>query len=150
MTKHHLNRIARDLAVEQSLDAAIEIVEVLKGKRSDSPALAELVSMLSGQVQNRSVTHDLLSNSQTASLYHRAFAFSGKKYETAADLSDAVSILITVESDNLSKYNSEELSFLRDFCLGLNKELVSEAYHRVPEPPLARKKHKDLAMANEY
>ncbi len=42
MANHHLNRVARDLAVEQSLDAAIEINEVINHKRQDAPALLKL------------------------------------------------------------------------------------------------------------
>jgi hypothetical protein len=39
MANRHLNRAARDLAVEESLDAAIEIDEVINNKREDAPAL---------------------------------------------------------------------------------------------------------------
>jgi len=48
MGNHHLDRLARDRAIEQSLVAALEINDVLRGSREDAPGLVELVSALLG------------------------------------------------------------------------------------------------------
>jgi hypothetical protein len=146
MTTHHLNRVARDLAVEQSLDAAIELDEVIQGKRSDAPALTELVSTLMGSIggEQAAVKNVLLSDSQLMSLYHGATRLSGRNYT----LNDVVDLLWTINSVGLRHLKPEQLSFVRDFCLGLNKELVAEAFRRSPEPPLSSSRHQKPAAAN--
>lgn len=150
MTTHHLNRVARDLAVEQSLDAAIEIDEVIQGKRSDSPALTDLVSSLMGSLggAQAAVRNDLLSDSQFTSLYQRAASSSGRNYASAVELKDVVDLLLTINSGGLARFGKDQLSFVRAFCLGLNKVLVAEAFSRTPESPLSRARHQKLAPAD--
>jgi hypothetical protein len=150
MATHHLNRVARDLAVEQSLDAAIEIDEVIQGRRSDAPALTELVSTLMGSLgsEQAAVKNILLSDSQLTSLYHGAALLSGRNYTSTVELSDAVDLLWTINSVGLHQLKPEQLSFVRDFCLGLNKELVAEAFSRTPEAPLSRSRHQKPVPAN--
>jgi hypothetical protein len=149
MTTHHLNRVARDLAVEQSLDAAIEIDEVIQRKRTDAPALAKLILTLMGSLcEPAAVKNILLSDSQLTSLYDGAARLSGRNYASAVELNDAVHLLWTINSLDLRHLKPEELSFVRDFCLGLNKELVAEAFSRTPEPPLSRSRHQKPAPAN--
>lgn len=74
MANHHINRVARDLAVEQSLDAALELSEIICKKRQDAPALSVLARSLIGtQPEGGAPSHrELLSNSQLASLSFRA------------------------------------------------------------------------------
>jgi hypothetical protein len=150
MATHHLNRVARDLAVEQSLDAAIELDEVIQGKRTDAPALTELVSTLMGSLgsEQAAVKNVLLSDSQLTSLYHGAARLSGRNYKSTVELNDVVDLLWTINSVGLCDLKPEQLSFVRDFCLGLNKELVAEAFSRVPEAPLSRSRHQKPAPAN--
>ena len=140
MLSHSLNRFARDVAIEQSLDAAIEMSEVIRGKRSDSPALSDLIHTLMGaDIQDGSPSkRDLLSDSQFASISQRAAALSGRYYTSASELSDVLELLLKVNSVGLTKFSPDDLNFIRDFCLGLNQSFVSEAFSRTPEPPLAR------------
>jgi hypothetical protein len=140
MVSHSLNRFARDLAIEQSLDAAIEISDVITGKRSDSPALSVLVHTLMG-ADDQGVSpskRDLLSDSQFASISQRAAALSGRLYTSANELSGILELLIQVNSVGLTKCSADDLNFIRDFCLGLNQSFVLEAFSRTPEPPLVR------------
>jgi hypothetical protein len=138
MTTHHVTRVARDLAVEQSLDAAIEIDEVIRGVRYDSPAFTNLIVTLIGAPgrELNTVKKELFNDSRLTSLYHRAAASSGKT--SVEDLDRVFEVLFSAGSTNLSKISKDELFLVRDFCLGLNQELVSEAFSRAPEPPLAR------------
>jgi hypothetical protein len=150
MAIHHMNRAARDLAVEQSLDAAIEVDEVIRGARSDAPMLNRLVTNLIGTAsENGPGKKDLLRDSQFNSLYHRAAISSGRD-DAALGENDILSLLFTVDSLGVSKFSPDQLAIVRDFCLGLNQELVSESYNRTPEPPLARSRHQKLALANGY
>jgi len=152
MATHHLSRIARDLAVEQSLDAAIEIDEVIQRKRVEAPALIELVSNLvgSGTQHPHADKHELLSDSQFTSLYQRAARSPDREYKSAAELNDVVDLLISISTSGLSNLQQSELLFVRDFCLGLNRELVAEAFSRTPEPPLSRSRHQKLKVADEH
>jgi hypothetical protein len=99
-----LNRFARDLAIEQSLDAAIEVNDVIKGKRPDSPALSGLVhTLLGADDQGGSPSkRDLLSDSQFASISQRAAALSGRHYTSANELSDILDLLLQVNSVGLT------------------------------------------------
>jgi hypothetical protein len=147
MTIHHMNRATRDLAVEQSLDAAIEIDEIIRGKRSDAPHLTQLVSSLIGSGRDEGSTKkDLLKNSQFSSLYHRAAMLAGEE-DRPSDENDILSLLFLIDSAGLSQFSREQLAIVRNFCLGLNRELVSESYSRVPEPPMARSRNQKLALA---
>jgi hypothetical protein len=144
MTNHHINRATRDLAVEQSLDAAIEIDEIIRGERTDSPHLTQLVTNLIGTGRDvGSAKKELLKNSQFSSLYHRAAMLAGQD----SDTNDVLSLLFLIDSAGLSQFSPDKLTIVRDFCLGLNRELVSESYNRVPEPPMARSRHPKLALA---
>jgi hypothetical protein len=96
MLSHSLNRIARDLAIEQSLDAAIEISDVITGKRSDSPALSNLIHTLMG-ADDQGVSpskRDLLTDSQFAGISQRAAALSGRHYTSTNELSDILDLLL--------------------------------------------------------
>jgi hypothetical protein len=148
MTTHHLNREARDLAIEQALDAAMEIEEVIEGKRKDAPALTTLVSNLMGSLSGEphAVRNNLLSNTQFTSLAARS---SGRYYKSAIELKDVVDLLVQVTSTGVSRLTKEQLSFVREFCLGLNKELIAEAFGRVPESPLSRSRHQKLVEADD-
>src|SRR5229473_1322973 len=79
--KPQVNRVARDLAVEQSLDAAIEIDEAIRGLRQASPAFERLIFTLVGSPANEFnvVKKELLSDSRLASLYYRAAKSSGQE-----------------------------------------------------------------------
>jgi hypothetical protein len=147
MTSHHINRATRDLAVEQSLDAAIEIDEIIRGERTDSPHLTKLVANLIGSGRDvGSAKKELLRNSQFSSLYHRAAMLAGQE-DRPPDENDILSLLFLIDSVGLSQFSSKKLAIVRDFCLGLNRELVSESYSMVPEPPMARSRHPRLALA---
>src|SRR3954469_24747512 len=90
MASYHLNRVARDLAVEQSIDAAIELDEFIRKDRSDAPALARLAATLMGCKRGELNTEkrDLFRDSQTTSLYHRAVAHSASGQGKAGDLNE--------------------------------------------------------------
>jgi hypothetical protein len=151
MSTHHLSRVARDLAVEQALDAAIEIDEVMAGYRSDAPALAELVSNLLGSRGEapHADKNDLLSDSQFTSLYQRAARAPDHKNKSALE-SNVLELLLNLNSVGLSRLKRDQLAAVRDFCLGLNRELVAEAFSRTPEPPLSRSRHQKFARADGY
>jgi hypothetical protein len=93
--KSQVNRVARDIAVEQSLDAAIEIDGVLRRERQDSPAFTKLIESLAGAQTRelKSVKKELLSDSRLASLYYRAAA-SGKAGASVKDLDRVLKLLI--------------------------------------------------------
>jgi len=135
--KSRVNRIARDLAVEQSLDAAIEIEDVIRGARSDAPAFEKLIVNLIGSPAGDfgTLKRELLSDSRLASLYYRAASASR---DLAANTDRVLGLLLSAGSVNLSQMSKNDLAMVRDFCVGLNQELVSEAFNRTPEPPLAR------------
>src|SRR5437016_4147633 len=118
MAAHYVNRIARDLAIEQSLDAAIELDEVIRGARKDSPALTNLVSNLMGPRSGEAsgIKHDLLSDSQFASLYHRAALSSGKDSASVADLDEVVDLLFTADSLGVARLTPQQVSYVREFC----------------------------------
>ncbi|MGH6849677.1 MAG: hypothetical protein ACREDD_04385 [Methylocella sp.] len=139
MTNHHLNRVARDLAVEQSLDAAIEINEVINHKRQDAPALLKLASLLVGTQSEGTAPskRELLNNSQFASLSYRA-AVSTKGPATSQDLDLILDLLLRAIGPGLADFSPDDLICIRDFCLGLNRELTSAVANRTPEPVLAR------------
>jgi hypothetical protein len=150
MAGHNFSRVSRDRAVEQSLDAAMEVQEVMAGERTDSPALSELVTSLLGSHSGMTPTKkDLLCDARFTSLYHRAASSGGLDYNTAVDLDGILELLFKVNSAGLNNFSKPNLEFIRDFCLGLNRELVAEAFGRTPEPPLARLRNQNLtAYAN--
>ncbi|NTF43893.1 hypothetical protein [Rhizobium rhizogenes] len=149
MAIHSFSRVSRDLAVEQSLDAAMEVQEVIEGARTDSPALQSLVGSLigsnSGHVPSKK---DLLSDARFTSLYHRAASMEGREYASASELDEILELLFAVNSAGLHNFSSSNLLFVRDFCLGLNRELVGEAFGRTPEPAMARGRKQKLAFAH--
>jgi hypothetical protein len=150
MTNHHMNRATRDLAVEQSLDAAIEIDQVIRGDRAEAPMLSNLVKSLIGSGREPGPTKkDLLRDSQFSSLYYRA-AMSAGSESAGSDENSVLNLLLLIDSAGLSHFSQEQLSIVRDFCLGLNRELVSESYNRTPEPPLSRSGQTKLALTNGY
>jgi hypothetical protein len=116
-----VNRVARDLAVEQSLDAAIEIDEVIRGIREESPAFGKLISILIGSPANElnAVKKQLLNDSRLASLYYRAAKSSGKATSSVEDVDYVLGLLLSAGSTVLSKISKEDLSFVRDFCIRL-------------------------------
>lgn len=148
--KPQINRIARDRAVEQSLDAAIEIDEVIRGVRTEAPAFEELVSTLIGSPTGdfHAVKKELLNDSRLASLYYRAAKSSGNASATAEDIDHVLGLLLSAGSATLSQVPKDDLSFVRDFCVSLNQELVSEAFGRTPEPPLARARQQKFALTD--
>ena len=145
--KPQVNRLARDLAVEQSLDAAIEIDEVIRDVRGNSPAFEKLVTSFIGSPAGdfSAVKKDLLSDSRLASLYYRAAKSSGRAEGNADDMDHVLGLLLSAGSVNLSKISKDDLAIVRDFCVSLNQELVSEAFSRTPEPPLARSRQQRFA-----
>lgn len=139
MANHHLSRAARDLAVEQSLDAAIEISELMGRKRTDAPALSKLALSLIGTVPEATPSRrELLPNSQLASLSFRAAFSMGKQLVDAQDIDPILGLLVKITQVGLDKFSDEELLCIRNFCLGLNRELVSEVANRMPEPVIVR------------
>jgi hypothetical protein len=138
----------RDLAVEQSLDAAIEIDEVLRKKRRDAPAFSKLVASMVGSPTRRlkTVKKDLLSNSRLASLYYRAAASSKKASPSVGNLDAILKLLVSANAAGLSKLSKSDLSLVRDFCLALNEELVAEAFGRSPQPSFARLRQNRLTF----
>jgi hypothetical protein len=150
MRPHQANRMVRDLAVEQSLDAAIEIDEVIRGVKQRSPAFQALVSSLVGSPVHEfnAVKKELLSDSRLTSLYYRAMGSSGKSTGSMRDLDQVLELLLSVSSADLSNISRDDLLLVRDFCLGLNQELVSEAFSRTPEPPLSKNRQQRLTPAN--
>jgi hypothetical protein len=140
MTNHHLNRVSRDLAVEQSLDAAIEINEVINHKRQDAPALLKLASLLVGTQSEGTAPskRELLNNSQFASLSYRAAVSAGKGPASPQVLDLILDLLMRAIGPGLAEFSQDDLTCIRDFFLGLNRELTSEVASRTPEPVLAR------------
>jgi hypothetical protein len=142
--------MARDLAVEQSLDAALEIDEVIRGVRTQAPAFERLISSLIGSPAHElnAVKKELLTDSRLTSLYYRAAKSPGKSTGSAEDLDLILELLVSIGSTDLSKISKDDLFRVRDFCIGLNQELVSEAFSRTPVPPLARTRQYRLASSN--
>ena len=135
----HLNRVTRDQAVEQSLDAAIELDEFMRGDRKDAPALDTLRQIITGSAADK--------NSQTVSLYHRAFVSAGQHATAESDWKKVAELL---NAASIDKYTTEQLILLRDFCLGLNEVLIAEAFNRIPRPPLYRSQSNKLARADGH
>ena len=146
MATHHLDRSARDRAVEQSLIAAIQINDVIRDLRSDAPGLVELMAMLLGRQDREHLQsrRDLLANSQLASLSFRAAASSGQTHDAQPAVERILDLVLQISRIGLNKFSKEELSILRDFCLGLNSVLVEEISTRGSEPPLARNRPRPL------
>jgi hypothetical protein len=146
--KPQVNRVARDLAVEESLDAAIEIDEVIREVRQDSPAFSKLIAILIGSPPRElsTIKKDLLSDSRLTSLYYRAAASSGKAGASAEDLDRVLKLLLSAGSTGLAKISRDDLAYVRDFCLGLNQELVAEAFGRSPKSPFARMRSHRLTL----
>ncbi len=139
----HINRVARDVAIEQSLDAALEINQVLAGDAGTSPALSKLIVTLMGADQSSpSLQKDLLRDPQLASISQRAAAFSGRNYQSAQELANIVNLLLRVSSVGLENFDKQDLELLRDFCVGLNQSFLTEAASRTTEPPFAQNKIK--------
>jgi hypothetical protein len=80
----------------------------------------------------------LLNDSQLASLSFRAAGSTGKDPASPQDLDLIFNLLMRVIiGPGLGNLSSNELSCIRDFCLGLNRELASEVASRIPEPVIA-------------
>ena len=150
MKPHQSNRIARDLAVEQSLDAAIEIDEVIRGVRAQAPTFEDLISSLLGSSAHEfnAVKRELLADSRLTSLCYRAAKSSDKANDSAETLDHILELLVSIGSADFSKISRDDLFRVRDFCIGLNQELVSEAFVRTPEPSLSRSRQQKLVVAN--
>ncbi len=114
MAIHHLDRSARDRAVEQSLIAAIQISDVIRDLRSDAPGLVELITMLLGRqdrdhLQSR---RDLLANSQLASLSFRAAASSGQMHDAQPTLERILDLVLQISRIGLNKFSKDDLSVI--------------------------------------
>jgi hypothetical protein len=143
-----MSRTARDLAVEQSLDAALEIDEVIRGDRNDAPHLQDLVTSLIGTNRDEGTAkRDLMKNTQFTRLYHRATTSAGQNNISQDDI---LNLLLAIHQLGVKQFNEEQLSIVRRFCLGLNRELVSESYNRAPEPPLARARGQKLTFQHGH
>ena len=140
MANHHLNRLARNLAVEQSLDAAIELNEMIDAKRDDAPALSKLARLLTGTQPEEGAPskRELLSSSQLASLSFRAAEAADSQPATARDLDTILDLFFRIANAGLKNFSEADLVFVRDFCLGLNRELVLEVANRTIEPAVVR------------
>jgi len=148
VASHHINRVARDMAVEQSLDAAIELSEVISKKRSDAPALSKLALLLMGTQPDETTCskRELLSNSQLASLSFRASVSNDRQPSSTQDLDPILELLVKITKAGLSNITPPELLYIREFCLGLNRELVLEVANRIPEPIVVRSKAISMAL----
>lgn len=139
MKSHHISRIARDRAIEKSLDAALEIDEVLRKRATEAQSLTELSELLLGTADNHVLSkRELLNSPQFASLYYRAARAGGIDNKADDHLERLLQLFAKVASIGLNKFNDSDLKFIRDFCLGLNAQLVNEAYGRIPLPSAAR------------
>ncbi|WP_370677335.1 hypothetical protein [Pleomorphomonas sp. PLEO] len=141
------SRMSRDLAVEQSLDAAMEIQEVISGEKVESPALRSLVEALIGSNGGGVYSkNDLLGKARIASLYGKAYAYgeayasSGVVVNQAEQLEPIIDLLLQVDSGNLSNIPKEGLAQIKNFCLGLNRTLAAEAFGRIPDAMQARQR----------
>ena len=81
---------------------------------------------------------DLLSSPQFASLYYRAASTGGAQQNGDDHLERLLRLFARVASIGLDKFDDGDLNFIRDFCLGLNTQLINEAYSRIPHPSTAR------------
>ena len=133
MKPHQSSRVARELAVEQSLDAAIEVDEVIRGARTDAPTFAKLVLSLIGSPAQEfnAAKKELLADSRLTTLCYRAASSAGTPNGPAENLDRVLELLVSIGSKDFSSVSKDDLLRVRDFCIGLNQELVSEAY-----PPL--------------
>ena len=104
------------------------------------PGLVELVLTLIGQQdpENMPSKRELLADSQFASLSSRAATYSGRPFGSGPQLDRILSLLLRISKVGLTHFSQEDLTFVRDFCLGLNTVFVEEIAARTPEPPLAR------------
>jgi hypothetical protein len=68
--------------------------------------------------------------------------------DSAENLDRVLELLVSVGSTDFSCISKDDLLRVRDFCIGLNQELVSEAFTRTPEPPLSRNRQQKLVAAN--
>lgn len=144
MVVHGLSRLARDQSIEQSLDAAMEIEEVIAGRAKDAPSLKKLVQTLLGAPDNdgaQSRRHQF-RNAQLVSLSQRAATASGRSFKSIEELHDMLSLLLRVSQIGLSAFEPEQLTFIRDFCLGLNRDFVAETYGRISRPAHDRTRQK--------
>ena len=57
---------------------------------------------------------------------------AGHEDDLSLDENDILSLLFLIDSVGLSQFSSKKLAIVRDFCLGPNRELVSESYSMVP------------------
>lgn len=139
MAASRLNRAARDQAVEKSLDAAIELDEVIGGTRTDAPALSALASSLIGSRPDaQSDSRALLNDARLASLYFRAVGRPDNGAYATERLDQILFLFAEINAAGLARFSPTDLAAIRDFCLGLNRELSAEAFCRVPESPFAR------------
>jgi hypothetical protein len=139
MRSFHINRLAREHSVETSLDAALEIEQVIQGKLQDTPSLKKLVDMMLGTSDEGSVTRkDLLGNPQVANLYRRA---SGSSEDAQAVQIDRILTLFgNIYSVGVAKFEKSDLEFIRDFCLGVNRQLINESYSKLPSPTVRKER----------
>lgn len=149
MASRHLDKLARDRAVEQSLIAALEVNEVLNNTRQDSPGLENLVAMLLGRGDHENLPskRELLADSQFASLSARAAKVTGQIYASADELERILELLLRASKAGLRNFSKDDLGFIRDFCLGLNSVFIEEISSR-SEPPMGRARHPQLVTVD--
>ena len=109
-----------------------------------------MIHMLLGAEGQERTKRELLSDSQIATISQRAAATTGRHYTSTEQLEDILQLLLRVDSVGLRNFGKSDLEFIRDFCLGLNRGFVSEAFGRIPSPPLAKDRRAYLTTANEY
>jgi hypothetical protein len=136
---HHMNRIARDRAIETSLDAAIELDEAIRKESSKAQSLIELSELLLGTSGNQVPSKkELLNSPQFASLYYRAASKGVNDHQNHDHLDRLLKFFAKIATIGLDKFDEDDLIFIRNFCLGLNTQLVNEAYSRISMPSTAR------------
>src|SRR5581483_9777707 len=100
MKPYQSSRVARELAVEQSLDAAIEVDEVIRGTRTDAPTFAGLVLSLIGSPTQEfnAAKKELLADSRLTTLCYRAASSSGAPHSSAENLDRVLELLVAIGS----------------------------------------------------
>lgn len=138
MTHFYLSRAAREAAIKQSLGAILDLDEIICGARKQSNALSELAETLASSDYRSPQIEPVPGGPQFANLYQRAALFRNDGRSHGVELAaDALEILSAFRDDRAAVVELEKLKILREFCLGLNHELISESSGRAFGPSLA-------------
>jgi hypothetical protein len=133
MQSFHINRFARENCIEMSLDAAIELEQVLQKKKDDAPSLKTFTELMLGSKKTNQISKkDLLSNPQIANLYRRASGIADGKENEGVD--KILTLFGKICEVGIKNFSAADLEFIRDFCLGVNRQLINESYGRIPMP----------------